>query len=157
MKSKLKTWEEITNIIKELKSQNKKIVFTNGCFDILHSGHVQYLAEAKELGDILILGLNSDSSVKRLKGNDRPINNEIERATVLSALCTISHIVIFKEDTPYKLINHIKPDILVKGGDWKPEDIVGSDIVSSYNGEVKSLSFVDGKSTTDIIDKLKEK
>jgi len=157
MKSKLKTWEEITSIIKELKSQNKKIVFTNGCFDILHSGHVQYLEEAKELGDILILGLNSDSSVKRLKGNDRPINNEIERATVLSALCTISHIVIFKEDTPYKLINHIKPDILVKGGDWKPEDIVGSDIVSSYNGEVKSLSFVDGKSTTDIINKLKEK
>ena len=157
MKSKLKTWEEITNIIKELKSQNKKIVFTNGCFDILHSGHVQYLAEAKELGDILILGLNSDYSVKRLKGNDRPINNEIERATVLSALCTISHIVIFKEDTPYKLINHIKPDILVKGGDWKPEDIIGSDIVSSYNGEVKSLSFVDGKSTTDIINKLKEK
>jgi len=157
MKSKLKTWEEITSIIKELKSQNKKIVFTNGCFDILHSGHVQYLEEAKELGDILILGLNSDSSVKRLKGNDRPINNEIERATVLSALCTISHIVIFKEDTPYKLINHIKPDILVKGGDWKPEDIVGSDIVSSYNGEVKSLSFVDGKSTTDIINKLEEK
>jgi len=157
MKSKLKTWEEITSIIKELKSQNKKIVFTNGCFDILHSGHVQYLEEAKELGDILILGLNSDSSVKRLKGNDRPINNEIERATVLSALCTISHIVIFKEDTPYKLINHIKPDILVKGGDWKPEDIVGSDIVSSYNGEVKSLSYVDGKSTTDIINKLKEK
>ena len=109
------------------------------------------------MGDILILGLNSDSSVKRLKGNDRPINNEIERATVLSALCTISHIVIFKEDTPYKLINHIKPDILVKGGDWKPEDIIGSDIVSSYNGEVKSLSFVDGKSTTDIINKLKEK
>jgi len=157
MKSKLKTWEEITSIIKELKSQNKKIVFTNGCFDILHSGHVQYLEEAKELGDILILGLNSDSSVKRLKGNDRPINNEIERATVLSALCTISHIVIFKEYTPYKLINHIKPDILVKGGDWKPEDIVGSDIVSSYNGEVKSLSYVDGKSTTDIINKLKEK
>ena len=157
MKNKLKTWEEITEIIKNLKNRNKKIVFTNGCFDILHSGHVQYLAEAKELGDILILGLNSDSSVKRLKGNDRPINNERERSVVLSALCTISHIVVFKEDTPYKLINHIKPDILVKGGDWKPKDIVGSDIVSSYNGEVKSLSFIDGKSTTDIINKLKKK
>ena len=157
MKSKLKTWEEITSIIKELKSQNKKIVFTNGCFDILHSGHVQYLEEAKELGDILILGLNSDSSVKRLKGNDRPMNNERERAVVLSALYSISYIVIFEDDTPYKLINHIKPNILVKGGDWKPEDIVGSDIVSSYNGEVKSLSFVGGKSTTDIINKLKEK
>ena len=157
MKNKLKTWEEITEIIIELKSQDKKIVFTNGCFDILHSGHVQYLAEAKKLGDILILGLNSDSSVKRLKGSNRPINNEQERAVVLSALYSISHIVIFKEDTPYKLINHIKPDILVKGGDWKPKDIVGSDIVSSYNGEVKSLSYIDGKSTTDIINKLKEK
>ena len=157
MKNKLKTWEEITSIIKGLKNQNKKIVFTNGCFDILHSGHVQYLTEAKELGDILILGLNSDSSVKRLKGNDRPINNEQERVIVLSALFSISYIVIFEDDTPYKLINHIKPDILVKGGDWKPKDIVGSDIVGSYNGEVKSLSFIDGKSSTDIINKLKEK
>jgi len=157
MKNKLKTWEEITSIIKGLKNQNKKIVFTNGCFDILHSGHVQYLTEAKELGDILILGLNSDSSVKRLKGNDRPINNEQERVIVLSALYSISYIVIFEDDTPYKLINHIKPDILVKGGDWKPKDIVGSDIVGSYNGEVKSLSFIDGKSSTDIINKLKEK
>lgn len=157
MKNKLKTWEEIAAIIKDLKSQNKKIVFTNGCFDILHSGHVKYLAEAKELGDILILGLNSDSSVKRLKGKDRPINNEKERAVVLSALYTISYIVIFEDDTPYKLIKHIKPDILVKGGDWEPKDIVGSDIVNSYNGEVKSLSFIEGKSTTDIINKLKEK
>ena len=157
MKNKLKTWEEISIIIKELKTQNKKIIFTNGCFDILHSGHVQYLTEAKELGDILILGLNSDSSVNRLKGIDRPVNNERERAIVLSALCSISYIVIFEEDTPYKLINHIKPDILVKGGDWKSKDIVGSDIVNSYNGEVKSLSFVEGKSTTDIINKLREK
>ncbi|MDA3813573.1 MAG: D-glycero-beta-D-manno-heptose 1-phosphate adenylyltransferase [Candidatus Cloacimonetes bacterium] len=157
MKHKLKTWDEITKIVKELKSQNRKIIFTNGCFDILHSGHVKYLAEAEELGDILILGLNSDSSVKRLKGNDRPINNEIERATVLSALSTVSYIVIFEDDTPYMLINHIKPNILVKGGDWKPEEIVGSDIVSSYNGEVKSLSFIEGKSTTDIINKMKEK
>ncbi len=157
MKNKLKTWEEITDVIKELKSQNKKIVFTNGCFDILHSGHVQYLAEAKELGDVLILGLNSDRSVKRLKGNERPINNERERATVLSALCSVSYIVIFEEDTPYMLINHIKPDILVKGGDWKPEEIVGSDIVKSYNGKVKSLSFIAGKSTTEIINKMKEK
>ena len=157
MKNKLKTWEEIAGIIKDLKNQNKKIVFTNGCFDILHSGHVQYLAEAKELGDILILGLNSDSSVKRLKGETRPINNESERVVVLSALCSISYIVIFNEDTPYKLINHIKPNILVKGGDWRSKDIVGFDIVSSYNGEVKSLSFIEGKSTTDIINKLKEK
>ncbi|MDP8203604.1 MAG: D-glycero-beta-D-manno-heptose 1-phosphate adenylyltransferase [Candidatus Tenebribacter mawsonii] len=157
MKSKLKTWEEITSIVKELKSNNKKIVFTNGCFDILHAGHVKYLAEAKELGDILILGLNSDSSVKRLKGNDRPINNEHDRAVVLSALCSVSYIVIFDEDTPYELIEIIKPDVLVKGGDWKPEEIVGQDIVNSYNGEVKSLSFIEGKSTTDIIEKLRVK
>jgi rfaE bifunctional protein nucleotidyltransferase chain/domain len=157
MNNKLKTWEEITDISRKLKEQSKTIVFTNGCFDILHAGHAKYLAEAKKLGNILILGLNSDSSVKRLKGNDRPINNEQDRAIVLSALCSVSYIVIFDEDTPYELINNIKPNILVKGGDWKPEDIVGHDIVSSYNGRVKSLSFIEGKSTTAIVNKLREK
>ena len=157
MNNKLKTWEEITDISRKLKEQSKTIVFTNGCFDILHAGHVKYLAEAKELGNILILGLNSDSSVKRLKGNDRPVNNEQDRAVVLSALCSVSYIVVFDEDTPYELINNIKPNILVKGGDWKPEDIVGHDIVSSYNGRVKSLSFIEGKSTTAIVNKLREK
>ena len=157
MNNKLKTWEEITDISRKLKEQSETIVFTNGCFDILHAGHVNYLAEAKELGNILILGLNSDSSVKRLKGNDRPVNNEQDRAVVLSALCSVSYIVVFDEDTPYELINNIKPNILVKGGDWKPEDIVGHDIVSSYNGRVMSLSFIEGKSTTDIVNKLREK
>ncbi|MBT5419524.1 MAG: D-glycero-beta-D-manno-heptose 1-phosphate adenylyltransferase [Candidatus Cloacimonetes bacterium] len=157
MNNKLKTWEEITDISRKLKEQSKTIVFTNGCFDILHAGHAKYLAEAKKLGNILILGLNSDSSVKRLKGNDRPVNNEQDRAVVLSALCSVSYIVVFDEDTPYELINNIKPNILVKGGDWKPEDIVGHDIVSSYNGRVMSLSFIEGKSTTDIVNKLREK
>ncbi|MDP8269382.1 MAG: D-glycero-beta-D-manno-heptose 1-phosphate adenylyltransferase [Candidatus Tenebribacter davisii] len=157
MMNKLKTWKEISELVSELKAKNKKIVFTNGCFDILHAGHVQYLAEAKNLGDILILGLNSDYSVKRLKGNDRPINSENERAIVLSALSSVSYIVKFNEDTPYMLIDHIKPDILVKGGDWKVEDIVGSDIVKLYNGEVKSLSLIKGKSSSDIINKIKEK
>jgi len=157
MKNKLRTWDEITTIVQDLKSHSKKIVFTNGCFDVLHAGHVKYLSEASDLGDVLILGLNSDTSVKRLKGNERPINSEEDRAIVLSALIPISYIVLFKEDTPYKLINHIKPDILVKGGDWKPEDIVGSDIVRSYNGEIKSLSYINGKSSTDIIDKMKKK
>ncbi len=157
MKNKLRTWEEITTIVQNLKSQNKKIVFTNGCFDVLHAGHVKYLSEARDLGDVLILGLNSDLSVKRLKGTNRPINSEDDRSIVLSALISISYIVIFNDDTPYKLINHIRPDILVKGGDWNPEDIVGSDIVSSYNGEIKSLSYIKGKSSTDIINKLKEK
>jgi len=157
MMNKLKTWKEISELVSELKANNKKIVFTNGCFDILHAGHVQYLAEAKGLGNILILGLNSDNSVKRLKGNDRPINSENERAIVLSALSSVSYIVIFNEDTPYMLIDHIKPNILVKGGDWKAEDIVGSDIVKLYNGEVKSLSFIKGKSSSNIINKIKEK
>jgi len=157
MKNKLRTWDEITTIVQDLKSHSKKIVFTNGCFDVLHAGHVKYLSEASDLGDVLILGLNSDTSVKRLKGNERPINSEEDRAIVLSALIPISYIVLFKEDTPYKLINHIKPDILVKGGDWKPEDIVGSDIVRSYNGEIKSLSYINGKSSTEIIDKMKKK
>ncbi len=156
MNSKLKTWEEIKKISLELKRKSEKIVFTNGCFDILHAGHIKYLTEAKALGNILILGLNSDASVKRLKGNDRPINNEQDRSVVLSALCSVSYIVIFNENTPYELIDIIKPDILVKGGDWKPEDIVGSDIVNTYNGVVKSLSFIEGKSTTDIVNKLKE-
>ena len=156
MNNKLRTWEEIAVIVNKLKSQNEKIVFTNGCFDVLHAGHVEYLSEARDLGDVLILGLNSDLSVKRLKGQDRPINSEEDRSIVLSALIPISYIVIFEDDTPYKLINHIKPNILVKGGDWKPEDIVGSDIVTSYNGEAKSLSYIKGKSSTDIINKIKE-
>ena len=126
---KLKTWAEIAIIIKDLKAASKKIVFTNGCFDIIHAGHVEYLQEAAGLGDVLIIGLNSDNSVKQLKGKNRPINSQIDRAKVLSGLETVSYIVIFEDDTPYMLIDHIKPDVLVKGGDWKPEKIVGSDIV----------------------------
>lgn len=156
MNNKLKTLDEIVNVVRELKGQNKKIVFTNGCFDILHAGHVQYLQEARDLGDILIVGLNSDSSVNRLKGDNRPINNEQDRVIVLSALTSVSYVLIFQEDTPYNIIKKIKPDMLVKGGDWKTEDIVGSDIVGAYKGEVKNLSFIDGKSSTDIINKLKE-
>ena len=145
----LSEWESIrTNLL------NKKIVFTNGCFDIIHAGHVQYLHEAKALGDLLIVGLNSDSSVKRLKGNQRPIVPQDQRSKVLSAFEDISYIIIFEEDTPYNLISNIKPDVLVKGGDWKLEDIVGYDIVKRYNGEVKSLSFKNGISTTDIIKKI---
>jgi len=133
---------------------HKKIVFTNGCFDILHAGHVLYLQAAKELGDILIVGLNSDSSVKRLKGDSRPINNEHDRAIVLAGLASVDYVVIFEEDTPYELIKKIQPDVLVKGGDWAVEYIVGHDIVQKKGGMVKSLLFVDGKSTTDIIKKI---
>lgn len=156
MKSKLKTLDELKSILYELK-KDKKIVFTNGCFDVLHAGHVKYLQEARNLGDVLVIGLNSDDSVKRLKGESRPVNSQTDRAMVLSALESVSYITIFTEDTPYELIKELKPDVLVKGGDWKPEDIVGSDIVLQNNGEVRSLSFVEGKSSTEIINKLKEK
>ena len=153
---KLKTWAEIAIIIKDLKAASKKIVFTNGCFDIIHAGHVEYLQEAAGLGDVLIIGLNSDNSVKQLKGKNRPINSQIDRAKVLSGLETVSYIVIFEDDTPYMLIDHIKPDVLVKGGDWKPEKIVGSDIVLADGGSVRSLSYKEGTSTSSIINKMKE-
>ena len=143
-------------IINELKIKGKKIVFTNGCFDIIHAGHIQYLKEAKALGDILIVGVNSDASVKRLKGNSRPINFENDRLIVLDALKPVDYVILFDEDTPFNLIKMIIPDILVKGGDWKIEDIVGYDIVTQNGGEVKSLSFKNGISTTEIIKRIKK-
>ena len=150
----LKNWNEISVLIKSLREQGKKIVFTNGCFDIIHTGHVQYLQEARELGDILIIGLNSDTSVKKLKGADRPINDQNSRAIVLSALNAVDYVIVFEQNTPYDLINKIKPDILVKGGDWPEDKIVGYDIVKASGGIVKSLSFHAGNSTTAIIEKI---
>ncbi len=135
------------------KNVDKKIVFTNGCFDILHRGHVSYLNEAKSLGDILIVGLNSDASVKRLKGETRPINAELDRKYVLENLRSVDFVQIFEEDTPYELIKSVQPDILVKGGDWTPDQIVGSDIVLNKGGKVLSLLFIDGYSTTKTIEK----
>lgn len=142
-------------LLKEkLKSENKKVVFTNGCFDILHKGHVTYLNEAKSLGDHLIVGVNSDESVKRLKGDDRPVTAENDRAFVLNNLKAVDDVIIFPEDTPYELIKEIVPDFLVKGGDWNEEDIVGSDIVKANGGKVVSLKFVKGYSTTGILEKI---
>jgi len=132
----------------------KKIVFTNGCFDILHKGHVTYLNEAKKLGDLLLVGLNSDASVKRLKGPERPINNELDRQFVLSQLKAVDFVEIFDQDTPLELILKVKPNILVKGGDWKIEQIVGAKEVLASGGDVFSLNFVDGYSTTSIIHKI---
>jgi cytidyltransferase-like protein len=134
----------------------KKIVFTNGCFDLLHRGHVTYLSEARKLGDILIVGLNSDASVKRLKGPQRPLNNEIDRRYVLSQLKSVDHVEIFTEDTPLHLILRIQPNILVKGGDWGIDQIVGAKEVLSNGGKVYSLNFVDGYSTTSLIQKIHE-
>lgn len=133
---------------------NLKIVFTNGCFDILHRGHIEYLAQAASLGDILVLGLNTDASVKRLKGPERPIQNENARAIALAAMSFISYVVLFDEDTPYNLISLVQPDILVKGGDYEPEKIVGYDIVTKKGGKVVTIPFVDGFSTTSIINKM---
>ena len=139
-----------------IENKGKKIVFTNGCFDILHKGHVTYLSEAKKLGDLLIVGLNSDASVKRLKGNERPINNEEDRKFVLSQLKSVDFVEIFNEDTPLSLIMKIMPKILVKGGDWKIDQIVGGKEVIENGGDVFSLNFVDGYSTTSIINKIQE-
>ena len=135
---------------------DKKIVFTNGCFDILHAGHVQMLNEAKKQGSYLIVGLNSDASVKRLKGESRPVNKESDRKFLLENLKAVDEVIIFEEDTPLNLIKKIKPDVLVKGGDWSLDQIVGGDFVIDNGGEVKSLIFKDGYSTTNIIQKVQE-
>ncbi len=142
------------NFVNELKAQNKKIVFTNGVFDIIHRGHIEYLTQAKSLGDILIVGLNSDSSVKMIKGDKRPIVSEDNRAYVLANLKPVDYVVIFKEDTPYYTIKKILPDILVKGADWAEDKIVGSDIVKQNGGEIKRIKFVENNSSTNIIDKV---
>jgi rfaE bifunctional protein nucleotidyltransferase chain/domain len=146
--------EDFKKIREKLRSENKKLVFTNGCFDILHKGHVSYLNEAKSLGDFLIIGVNSDSSVRKLKGNGRPVNNENDRAFLLDNLKPVDAVLIFHEDTPYELIKNIIPDFLVKGGDWKEEDIVGSDTVKENGGKVISLKFIDNYSTTGILGKI---
>lgn len=148
----IKTIDEIEKISKRLKSRNKKLVFTNGCFDILHKGHVSYLNIAKSFGDVLILGLNSDPSVKRLKGEDRPINTQDDRAYILSSLKCVDYVVIFDEDTPYELIKKVQPNILVKGADYELKNIVGVDIAD----ETKLVEFVNGISTTKTIERIKK-
>ncbi len=146
--------EKILADIEKCRLLGEKIVFTNGCFDILHAGHVTYLNAAHKLGDILVVGVNDDGSVKRLKGNRRPINTVYDRITVLKALEAVDFVIAFSEDTPLDLIKKIKPDVLVKGGDYKPDEIVGSDQVKEYGGKVEVIPFVEGKSTTATIDKI---
>ena len=147
---KILGWHELKTVIDKLRGSGKKIVFTNGCFDIIHIGHVRYLKEAKALGDMLVIGLNSDKSVSSIKP-DRPINPQTHRAEVLSSLEMVDYVVLFDQETPYELIKLIQPDMLVKGGDWKKEEIVGSDIVK----ETFSLPYVEGVSTTGIIERIK--
>jgi D-beta-D-heptose 7-phosphate kinase/D-beta-D-heptose 1-phosphate adenosyltransferase len=147
--------ENLSDFFSKLRSSNKKIIFTNGCFDLLHIGHVRYLQEARSLGDILVVGVNSDRSVQVLKGPTRPIQNQNDRAEILAALACVDYTVIFDEQTPERLIHEVRPDILVKGGDWKISEIVGSDFVLANGGQVRSLQFIDGRSTTKIIEKSK--
>lgn len=146
--------KRLTEELKKLRKKGKKVVFTNGCFDIIHAGHVRYLNKAKSLGDILVVGLNNDSSIKRIKGKKRPIVPEAERAEVVSALSCVDYVVKFGEDTPVRLIEAIKPDILVKGADWAAKDIVGGDIVKKHGGKIRRVTLVKGRSTTNIIKKI---
>jgi D-glycero-beta-D-manno-heptose 1-phosphate adenylyltransferase len=149
--------EEFVPIRKKLKNENKKVVFTNGCFDILHAGHVDYLNKAKLFGDILLVALNSDSSVRRIKGPNRPIVNEIERAFIISNLKCVDYVTLFYEDTPAEIISTLIPDILVKGADWKIDDIVGRDIVESNGGQVKTIEFINFQSTSKIVETIIER
>lgn len=146
--------EELVSTLSEWRFKNEKIVFTNGCFDILHRGHVEYLAKAASLGSKLVIGINKDASVKRLKGNTRPINAEEARALLLASLLFTDKIILFEENTPLELIRFIQPDILVKGSDYKAEDIVGYDIVKAKKGEVITIPLTEGYSTTSILSKI---
>lgn len=155
--SGIKTLDEIIVIRKQLQDQNKRVVFTNGCFDIIHAGHIDYLSKAKALGDVMIVGLNSDDSVQRIKGKKRPILKESERAFILMNIKHVDYVVIFNQDTPEQLIAKLIPDILVKGADWDIEDIVGKDIVLTNGGEVKTITFVNEQSTSKIINIILER
>jgi D-beta-D-heptose 7-phosphate kinase/D-beta-D-heptose 1-phosphate adenosyltransferase len=142
--------------LEALRKKGKKIAFTNGCFDILHVGHVRYLREAKKTADVLVLALNSDSSVRSLKGEKRPLMNEKERAEILAALEFIDFVTIFEELTPLELINYLKPDILIKGGDWPEEKVVGREEIKKWGGRVAIIPEVEGKSTTNIVEKIRK-
>jgi D-beta-D-heptose 7-phosphate kinase / D-beta-D-heptose 1-phosphate adenosyltransferase len=152
--TKIKNLDVLAGIVAAEKEKGKKVVFTNGCFDLLHVGHVKYLQKARSFGDLLVLGLNSDASVRRLKGEKRPLIGAAERAHILAALDCIDYLVIFEEDTPLTLIESLRPAVLVKGGDYTPEGVVGREVVESYGGRVELVEFVDGKSTTNIIEKI---
>ena len=156
IQSKIIDINNIESYLTDWSLKNQKIVFTNGCFDILHRGHVEYLAQAANHGDILVIGVNTDNSVRRIKGETRPVQDEYARAILLASLSFVSAIVLFDDDTPYNLIKKIQPDILIKGSDYNIDDIVGSDIVINKGGKVITIDFIEGYSTSSIIEKLKE-
>lgn len=152
---KIQSFDEIETTVRRWQAAGKTVVFTNGCFDLLHYGHLHYLADARDLGDKLIVGLNSAASVRRLKGEHRPINDELTRQHLLAALEVVDAVVVFESDTPLDLICRVAPDILVKGGDWRPDQIVGSEFVLKNGGKVRSLPFVEGYSTTNLEEKIR--
>jgi len=154
LKTKIKNLTELKKIIANFKARGKKIVFTNGCFDLLHYGHIKYLGDAKSMGDILVVAINSDSSVRKIKGSKRPIINEHDRLRTVAALTSVDYVVPFNENTPIKVIKLLKPNVLVKGADWKKNDIVGSNFVLSYGGRVSTVKLVRGHSTSNLIKKI---
>ncbi len=155
IKEKIMDGSDLDRQLAIWRFKSKKIVFTNGCFDLLHLGHIDYLSKAKDKGDILVVGVNTDASVKRLsKGSSRPITNETSRSNIIASLSFVDVVVLFDEDTPYQLISKVQPDVLVKGSDYKPEDIVGSDIVSAKGGRIETIDFLEGYSTSSIEKKI---
>jgi len=155
-RDKIFSLNELKDVLGLYRNTGGRIVFTNGCFDIMHAGHAEYLEEARSMGDVLIVAINSDASVRRLKGPKRPVIGQQDRALMLAALASVDYVVVFEEDTPYELIKVLQPDLLVKGGDWAPDQIVGADIVLAKGGGVMSLPFRPGLSTTTIIARIRE-
>ena len=155
IKSKIQTNETLPDLLKSWENQKKKIVFTNGCFDLLHRGHIEYLSKAADLGDVLIIGVNTDASVRKLKGNKRPLQDEYSRLLILGALEFVDALILFDEETPLELIRMVQPDVLVKGSDYKSKDIVGYDIVKSKGGEIRTIAFLSDFSTSALEQKIK--
>ncbi len=155
--AKILGWPALRKYVERHRRQGKKIAFTNGCFDILHLGHVTYLEKAKRPDRVLVVALNSDASVRKLKGPSRPVNSQKARAMVMAALGCVDYVTIFTEETPFKLIGYLQPDILIKGADWKGKDVAGSDVVKSRGGKVEFIKFVDHFSTTNLIEKIKHR
>ena len=155
IRSALLSWDACRNRVDRCRAAGGTAVFTNGCFDILHVGHVRYLAQARALGDLLVVGINSDDSVRALKGPTRPVHSAAERAEILAALESVDAVTAFEEDTPYRLIAHVQPDLVVKGGDWPEEAIVGGDVARARGGRAVSLRYVEGTSTTEIIERVR--
>ncbi len=156
LKNKIIDRDALKTLVSKIKQEQKSIIFSNGCFDLVHRGHVEYLAQASNLADVFILGLNTDNSIRRLKGSQRPLQDEYARAILMSGFSFIDYVVLFDEDTPYELISEIIPDILVKGNDYKAEEVVGYDIVTQNGGAVKTIPLVEGYSTSNIVEKIKK-